>query len=140
MSGGSGRGIRTTFAPQTLSAGQSLQASFTFSTPATIGKDRDSAIRVGIYDKLGRAELEGDQSASSKSPNTLYDELPGYMIDIVSATSLGGVETLIEHRHSVEPPETRVPENLLRLAVGIENPEDLWNHLEAALDSVTLTR
>lgn len=52
---------------------------------------------------------------------------------IVSATSLGGVETLIEHRHSVEPPETAVPENLLRLAVGIEDVEDLWNDLEQAL-------
>ena len=39
---------------------------------------------------------------------------------IVSGTSLGGVETLIEHRHSVEPPETQLPENLLRLAVGID--------------------
>ena len=81
VSGGSGRGIRTTFTPQTLSAGQSLQASFTFTTPATIGEDRDSAFRIGMFDKLGRAELEEDQSASSKSPNTLYDELPGYMID-----------------------------------------------------------
>lgn len=52
---------------------------------------------------------------------------------IVSATSLGGVETLIEHRHSVEPPETGVPENLLRLAVGIEDIDDLWRDLEQAL-------
>ena len=55
---------------------------------------------------------------------------------IISATSLGGVETLIEHRHSVEPPETRLPENLLRLAVGIEAPEDLWSDLKSALDLV----
>lgn len=53
---------------------------------------------------------------------------------IVSATSLGGVETLIEHRHSVEPPETAVPVNLLRLAVGIEHIDDLWNDLAQALD------
>jgi len=52
---------------------------------------------------------------------------------IVSGTSLGGVETLIEHRHSVEPPETQLPENLLRLAVGIEDPTDLWNDLNQAL-------
>lgn len=81
VSGGSGRGIRTTFAPQTLAEGQKLEATFTFTTPATVGKDRDSAFRVGLYDKLGRAELEGDQSASSKKPNVLYDRLPGYMID-----------------------------------------------------------
>lgn len=52
---------------------------------------------------------------------------------IVSATSLGGVETLIEHRHSVEPPETQVPDNLLRLAVGIENVDDLQEDLRQAL-------
>ena len=52
---------------------------------------------------------------------------------IVRATSLGGVETLIEHRHSVEPPETKVPENLLRLAVGIEHVDDLIHDLDQAL-------
>ena len=59
---------------------------------------------------------------------------------IICATSLGGVETLIEHRHSVEPPETQIPENLLRLAVGIEAPEDLWNDLESALDQAVARR
>lgn len=53
---------------------------------------------------------------------------------IISATSLGGVETLIEHRYSVEPPETGVPENLLRLAVGIEDIDDLLADLQQALD------
>ncbi len=55
---------------------------------------------------------------------------------IVSATSLGGVETLIEHRHSVEPAETQLPENLLRLAVGIEEAEDLWWDLNRALSTL----
>ena len=81
VSGGSGRGLRTTFTPQMLAAGQTLQATFTFTTPETIGENRDSAFRIGLYDKLGRAELEGDQSASSKKPNKNYDGLPGYMID-----------------------------------------------------------
>ncbi len=81
VSGGSGRGIRTTFEPQLLGEGQKLLATFTFTTPETVGEDRDSAFRVGMYDKLERAELEGDLSASSKKPNALYDHLPGYMID-----------------------------------------------------------
>ncbi len=81
VSGGSGRGIRTTFDPQTLSEGQTLQAIFTFTTPETVGTDRGSALRVGLYNKLERAELEGDLSASSKKPNVNYDGLPGYMID-----------------------------------------------------------
>ena len=49
------------------------------------------------------------------------------------ATSLGGVESLIEHRASVEGPDTPVPPDLLRLSVGIEEPQDLIDDLSAAL-------
>ena len=49
------------------------------------------------------------------------------------ATSLGGVESLIEHRASMEGPATRTPPNLLRLAVGLEHPDDLVADLERAL-------
>jgi cystathionine gamma-synthase len=49
------------------------------------------------------------------------------------ATSLGGVESLIEHRASIEGPGSIAPENLLRLSVGIEDPLDLIADLDAAL-------
>lgn len=49
------------------------------------------------------------------------------------ATSLGGTESLIEHRASVEGPHTRTPDNLLRVSVGIENPDDLLADLAQAL-------
>ena len=48
------------------------------------------------------------------------------------ATSLGGVESLIERRSRIEP-EGRVPPGLLRLSVGIEDVEDLWSDLKGAL-------
>jgi cystathionine gamma-synthase len=51
----------------------------------------------------------------------------------VPATSLGGVESLIEHRRAIEGPDSLVPENLLRLSIGIEAPDDLIADLEAAL-------
>jgi cystathionine gamma-synthase len=53
------------------------------------------------------------------------------------ATSLGGVESLIERRrrHPGEAPS--VPENLLRLSVGVEDVDDLWRDLDAALAHVT---
>lgn len=54
---------------------------------------------------------------------------------IISATSLGGVETLIEHRHSLEPEENQIPENLLRLSVGIEHVDDLIADLDYALQA-----
>jgi cystathionine gamma-synthase len=49
------------------------------------------------------------------------------------ATSLGGVESLIEHRASVEGPHGNTPPNLLRISVGLEHPEDLIADLEQAL-------
>ncbi len=54
----------------------------------------------------------------------------------VPATSLGGVESLIEHRATVEGPDSIVPKNLLRLSVGIEAVEDLIADMEQALAAV----
>ncbi|MGZ3681363.1 MAG: trans-sulfuration enzyme family protein, partial [Ktedonobacterales bacterium] len=51
------------------------------------------------------------------------------------ATSLGGPESLVEHRASVEGPETRTPENLLRLSIGLEHLDDLIDDLALALES-----
>ncbi len=49
------------------------------------------------------------------------------------ATSLGGVESLVEHRASIERGPTGVPEDLLRLSVGLEDPDDLIADLDQAL-------
>jgi cystathionine gamma-synthase len=50
------------------------------------------------------------------------------------ATSLGGPESLIEHRASVEGPSSRAAEGLLRVSVGLEHPDDLLEDLAGALD------
>ena len=50
------------------------------------------------------------------------------------ATSVGGPESLIEHRASVEGPQSRTPAGLLRLSVGLEHPDDLVADLAQALD------
>jgi cystathionine gamma-synthase len=54
----------------------------------------------------------------------------------IRATSLGGVESLIEHRASIEGPGTTSPEGLLRLSIGLENAEDLIEDLDQALGGV----
>ena len=51
----------------------------------------------------------------------------------IRATSLGGVESLIEHRASIEGVGTTSPEGLLRLSIGLENAEDLIDDLDQAL-------
>lgn len=51
------------------------------------------------------------------------------------ATSLGGTESLIEHRSSIEEQPSPTPENLIRLSVGLEHIEDLLEDLESALST-----
>ena len=55
----------------------------------------------------------------------------------VPATSLGGVESLIERRRRIPTEPDTVPDALLRLSVGIEDADDLWADLSAALDAAT---
>ena len=54
----------------------------------------------------------------------------------VHATSLGGVESQIERRRRQPGEPEAVPENLLRLSVGIEDVDDLWRDLDRALATV----
>jgi cystathionine gamma-synthase len=71
-------------------------------------------------------ELAGDRAAALALPNE--------MKIFTRATSLGGVESLIEHRQSIEGPETLTPETLLRLSIGLEHPDDLIADLAQALE------
>jgi cystathionine gamma-synthase len=55
---------------------------------------------------------------------------------LIRATSLGGAHSLIEHRASIEGPNTRTPQNLLRLSIGLEHTDDLIADLDQALSTV----
>lgn len=72
--------------------------------------------------------LKAGEAAARKVANTVRI--------FAQATSLGGVESLIEHRASVEGPNTKTPASLLRVSVGLENADDLLLDLEQALDSL----
>jgi hypothetical protein len=95
VTGSAGRGIHTVFPTQTLAnIGDKLVATYTFTTPATIGTTGGSgAFRVGLFDTLGRAGLDADVASSSGTPNSLFGYfatstvgLPGYMLDMDVAT------------------------------------------------------
>ncbi len=83
----------------------------------------------GGYGALMSFCVHGGKAAALK--------VAGALQIVTSATSLGGVETLIEHRHSIEPEANGIPDNLLRLSVGIERTEDLIADLDGALKSVS---
>jgi cystathionine gamma-synthase len=52
------------------------------------------------------------------------------------ATSFGGIESLVEHRASLEGEGSPCPEDLLRLSVGLEDPEDLYADLSQAMNAL----
>ena len=59
----------------------------------------------------------------------------GALRTIIRATSLGGTETLVEHRASIEPVgRVTSPQGLLRVSVGLEDPVDLRKDFEQAID------
>ena len=60
--------------------------------------------------------------------------MTGKLRVFTNATSLGGCESLIEHRASVEGPNPRSPQNLLRMSIGLEDADDLIADLAQALD------
>ena len=60
------------------------------------------------------------------------DDFDGYVIDDAADS---GTESLVEHRASIEGEGTPVPGDLLRLSVGLEDAEDLYRDLAAALDT-----
>jgi hypothetical protein len=108
VTGSSGRGIHTIFPTQTLSnVGDKLVATYTFTTPATVGSGGSGGFRVGLFDTLGRTELDADITASSGSPNPVYglfstptDALPGYMMDMDVGT---GSEDINFRQHDIVP-------------------------------------
>lgn len=71
-------------------------------------------------------EVQGGEAAAMR--------LAAHVKLFTRATSLGGIESLIEHRASVEGPESTTPKSLLRLSIGLEHADDLIEDLEQALD------
>jgi cystathionine gamma-synthase len=95
--------------------------------PTDPGHERAKAQMRGFGGMLS-IELGGGLQAA--------DELVRRVRLWVPATSLGGVESLIERRRRIPAEPETVPENLVRLSVGLESVDDLWADLEQALDGL----
>jgi cystathionine gamma-synthase len=79
---------------------------------------------TGGYGGLLSFLVKGDRDAALR--------VVGRLTLFHRATSLGGVESLVEHRHTIEP-HTGIPPTLIRVSVGIEDPADLIADLDQAL-------
>ena len=87
-----------------------------------------ASARCAATARCSRVQVRGGEAAADALVDAVRLWLP--------ATSLGGVESMLERRrrHANEP--ATVPDDLVRLSVGIEDVEDLWTDLERALDGL----
>jgi cystathionine gamma-synthase len=92
--------------------------------PDDPGHDRAARLMHGFGSIIGLRPVGGPQTA---------DAVVSRLRLWVPATSLGGVESSLERRRRYASESVTVPEDLLRLSVGIEDVEDLWNDLDQAL-------
>lgn len=89
------------------------------------GHDVAARQMTGGFGGMMSLLVKGDEAQTKK--------VAGSLKLFVAATSLGGVESLAEHRKSVEGPHSLVPANLIRLSIGIEDADDLIADLEQAM-------
>lgn len=87
------------------------------------GDSRVSRVRYPGWGTIAAIEVVGDADLVCKSTNIW-----------TYATSLGGVESLLERRRRWSLESETVPDNLIRLSLGIEHPDDLWTDLDSALN------
>ena len=131
------RGIRTLFLRYERASNNAMKIVQHFENHPKI----DKVIYPGLVSHPGhniaRKQMKngfgGMLSLHVKDYKTAHD-ISRFVQVFINATSLGGVESLIEHRIKVEGPNSIVPDNLLRLSIGIEDADDLINDLEQALE------
>jgi cystathionine gamma-synthase len=96
------------------------------SLPADPGHERAARLMDGFGAIIGLRPVGGAAAA---------DAVVAALRLWVPATSLGGVESTLERRRRFATESVTVPEDLLRMSVGIEDVEDLWDDLDQALRS-----
>ncbi|MGH6888721.1 MAG: trans-sulfuration enzyme family protein [Rhizomicrobium sp.] len=131
------RGMRTLFPRVRLAAANALELAHRFSRhpkianvlypglPGFPGHAIAARQMQGGYGAMLSVRVAGGEEAAIRTA--------GRLRLWKRATSLGGVESLVEHRAPVEGPDTPCPRDLLRLSVGIENVDDLYADFEQAL-------
>jgi cystathionine gamma-synthase len=83
---------------------------------------------TGGFGSLMSIQVKGDKTAALN--------VTGALDLFQRATSLGGTESLVEHRFTIEGEGSGIPENLLRLSIGIEHCDDLIADMEQALTAI----
>lgn len=131
------RGMRTLFLRVTRCSDNAMAIARHFENHAAVEAvlypGLDSHPGHGIASKQMQNGFGGMLSLRVRGGRQAALRCAGRLNCFLRATSLGGVESLVEHRASVEGPDSPIPDDMLRLSVGIEDVEDLIEDLEAAL-------
>ena len=131
------RGMRTLFLRVAKSSQSALQIARHFEAhpalQAVLYPGLDSHPGHGIATRQMRGGFGGMLSLRVRGGAEAALRVANRCRVFIRATSLGGVESLVEHRHTIEGPSSPVPADLLRLSIGIEAVDDLISDLEEAL-------
>ncbi len=134
------RGLRTLSLRYTRSSDNALRFARHFATHAKI----DAVLYPGLEShpghKIAKRQMTGGfggmMSMLVKGDEPAALGVVKRLELFIPATSLGGVESLVEHRRTIEGPDSGVAPNLLRFSIGIEAVEDLIEDLDLALEGV----
>jgi cystathionine gamma-synthase len=132
------RGMRTLFPRVRQSSATALRLAEAFEHDPRISSVLYPGLKSHPGHAVARSQMEGGfggmLSIRVRGGQAAAMATAARLRVFVRATSLGGTESLVEHRASSEGPSSPVPADLLRLSVGLEDPEDLVADLDQALN------
>lgn len=129
------RGVRTFALRMQRSQENALELATRLSKDGRVAKVRYPGLPTDAYHQMAKSFMKGFGAMISFDVNGTVDQVDLMCNSsrlITNATSLGGVESIWERRRRWATESTLVPENLIRLSVGIENVDDLWADIEHA--------
>ena len=131
------RGMRTLFVRYAQASNNALAIARHFSNHPKLERVLYPGLATHLSHDIARRQMTngygGMMSLLLKTDFSGAQKFCTLLKVIVPATSLGGVESLAEHRKTVEGPTSTLPDNLVRLSIGIENVNDLVEDIQQAL-------
>ena len=135
------RGVRTFALRMQRSQENALELATLLSKDGRVAKVRYPGLPTDAYHQMAKSFMKGFGAMISFDVNGTADQVDLMCNSsrlITNATSLGGVESIWERRRRWATESTLVPENLIRLSVGIENVDDLWADIEHAFTAAKI--
>ena len=135
------RGVRTFALRMQRSQENALELATRLSKDGRVAKVRYPGLPTDAYHQMAKSFMKGFGAMISFDVNGTVDQVDLMCNSsrlITNATSLGGVESIWERRRRWATESTFVPENLIRLSVGIENVDDLWADIEHAFTAAKI--